>query len=326
MFGGNQPQGFTIIEILIFLTVSGLLFLSVLNLISNDQNKTDFSQGTHEFFSQIQDLTNNVQIGYYNTAGNFTCTYPGGAGSTPSISLLTTQEQGANYGCTYIGRVLLFAPGNKTSQYTVDTVVGRQFNPAPPTPATLVNNITAADPYDLSGGTNASLGLTTVNLPPGLVVSQVSYTDNYFGLGTTKQYDTLIGFFSSFPGGTTSSPTSGSLSSSLIPVPSNKNPTSLVTGYVPGVIDPNQVPIYVSSMQNDGTTNKVFSTAASLGCQSPNPCTIMNPTGGVQICLQSTGLSKTYAIITIGGNSSSGNASGNPLSTQLKVYQGSKCP
>src|SRR5579863_8935858 len=106
MFGGKQPQGFTIIEVIIFLGVSGLLFLSVLGLINNEQNKTEFFQGIHEFFSEMQDLSNNVQIGYYTNSNDFSCSVSGAGAPVMSSG---PNSQGANYGCTFIGRVIQFA-------------------------------------------------------------------------------------------------------------------------------------------------------------------------------------------------------------------------
>jgi hypothetical protein len=302
MFGGNEPQGFTIIEVIIFLGVSGLLFLSVLGLINNEQNKTQFFQGIHEFYSQIQNLSNNVQIGYYTNSGDFTCSANGGG--APVISSGANNE-GANYGCTFIGRVLQFAPNDNTSQYSVYTVVGRQFtSTTPPGP---VDTITEALPVVITGSS-----VTNVNLPPGLVISKVSYLDS----GVTH-YDSLVGFFTNFPDQVNGGLASGSLTSALIPIPSNTAPSTFTT------VTPTSVSGYVSDMQNDGTNDNI--TTTSMLCNG-NCDAIKDPAGGVVICLQSTGINNYYALVTIGGNSAGGNASGNALSTQLTDYEGSACP
>jgi type II secretory pathway pseudopilin PulG len=312
MFGGNQPQGFTIIEVIIFLAVSGVLFLSVLNLISNSQNKTQFSQGIHEFYSQIQTLTNDVQIGYYNTNSNFSCS--AAITGPPTIDTTVSQGQGKNTNCTYLGRVIVFAPNGDTSKYLVDTIVGRQF--APNSTTTLAASIDDASPISLAGGNNPSLGLQTVNLPPGLVISKISYTDNSNGSNTSNSYGT-VGLLSSFPNSTTSS----SLTSNLIPIPTT---TQFINPGAPGLLT-----AVLNSLHNNGGSdgNKIYSNYPSLNCAKPKPnCSVINPSGGVQVCLQSTGFNNRYAIVTIGGNATNSTSSGNPLSTQLTVYQGIKCP
>lgn len=49
MFGGNEPQGFTIVETIIFLAISGILFVSVVRLVEQRQASTYFFQGSTYF-------------------------------------------------------------------------------------------------------------------------------------------------------------------------------------------------------------------------------------------------------------------------------------
>ncbi|OGL30763.1 hypothetical protein A3F37_04050 [Candidatus Saccharibacteria bacterium RIFCSPHIGHO2_12_FULL_41_12] len=67
--GGTR--GYTIVEVMIFLVVSAGLLVSVLGVISGQQQKTRFQTGVRDFESQLQDTINDVETGYYpNTAGN----------------------------------------------------------------------------------------------------------------------------------------------------------------------------------------------------------------------------------------------------------------
>lgn len=315
MFGGNQPQGFTIVETLIFLTVSALIFLSVLGLVSGQQNKTQYSQGIHEVFSQIQALSNDVQNGSYTSSNNFTCL--AGSSGAPTINA-NPSSQGTNVGCTFVGRVLQFVPTNQpgpsnNQQYNVLTLVGRQFTPNDPSdPSSLVSNLTDAStvPLVLNDGTNPE----PVNLPSGVKVDSVSYKNS----GVTY-YTGIVGFFSSFPSSNgTDGYNSGSSSSMLIPIPANYGGTKS-TEFNNNLANAESL---VTGLQNTGGSGA----PVTSGVIPAPAATVINPSGGVTICLTDGNTPPSYyGIITIGGNASlSNNTSGNPLSVQLT--EGTICP
>jgi type II secretory pathway pseudopilin PulG len=331
MFRGTEPQGFTIIEVMIFLTVSSILFFAVLNSISGSQAKTYFTEGVHEFANQIQLVANNVQDGYYENTNDFSCH---ATSLEPSITFFGPTTQGQNYGCTFIGRVIQFGyipsgggPLNQ-SQYYVYTVVGRQFEPQPPATnaTTNVTNLSGALPVLLFNPNSTNEDVTTYNVPSGLVIQDVYFTDNSpasGGLFASADYDSLVGFLSSFSGlSGNGSLSDTSESSMLVPVPITKSPTGIGNEF----LQQNQVPGIVAGLENDGTTNLVYSNGVGVNCPESNgqPCSVENPTGGVTICLKSTTLSNTYALITIGGNGN-GNTSGNPLDIETSTFNGTTC-
>ena len=334
MFGGNQPQGFTIIEILIFLTVSGILFLSVMNLINGSQNRTQWNEGIHEIFSEMQSLTNDVQIGYYNTGSqSFTCNP--GAGTDNGTSPVTVtagggDSEGGHSDCTFMGRSILFSPSASTNTYIVQTIVGRQFDTA--TPPNLVNNISDANLNTIyTLGSVPLYNLTTVvTLPPDTKISAVYFKDSSLN-GGNPVYDNYIGFLSSFPGGTPNNPASGELSSNLVPIPTF--PLAVSTSPLTVGIGLPTAQKAVQYMQNNGTTdgNGIYSANGSglnLSCDDTShvpPCTIMNPDEGVEICIQDTANTQVFGIITVGGNSGTAGTVGNPLSTQLTFHDGATC-
>ncbi len=354
MFGGKRPHGFTIVETMIFLGVSGVLFVSVFALISNDQNKTEFFQGIHQVDSQIQSLATNVQNGDYSNYTDFTCRdMSGGSGTNPVPDITTNlvSNQGTNEGCTFIGHILQFGPIECTGaacgaspnlhEFTVYTVIGRQYKRAlnPFSTKTIVSNLTDARPrviggYNIPGCGNGgtpgdcpTLDTTTVQLPTGLQIADVTYKQ-----GPTQYYNSLVGFFSGFPNTYNGSTAGGSLTNALIPIPSNNsNP-------VPGpgggeFVKQDNVPCMMQETHNDGTTNVVSSQATfEVNGSTEGKCvlggfhsTVINPTGGVTICLQSTGLKNYLANITIGANATGSSATGNPFSIQLSTYTGTTC-
>lgn len=55
MKGGKSPLGYTVVEVMIVLAVSGIMFLVAANFINGKQQKTSFANGVNEMASRIQD-------------------------------------------------------------------------------------------------------------------------------------------------------------------------------------------------------------------------------------------------------------------------------
>ncbi len=125
MSGGRvASKGFTIMEVLIVLTITALLFLSATALISGKQDQTEFDQAINEVQSQIQQAIGDVSNGYFPSLNNFTCT--AGAGG-PVITSGAGAGQGTNTGCIFIGKVLRFGiAGGASEQFSTYTLAGLQ--------------------------------------------------------------------------------------------------------------------------------------------------------------------------------------------------------
>lgn len=95
------PQGgYTIIEVIIFLTVSSALMASAAYIFQDRIPRTQFTNAVNEFDSKIQDAINDVTNGYY----------PTGSG-TVACGVGVEAAQGTNEDCIFLGRVMQFAPG-----------------------------------------------------------------------------------------------------------------------------------------------------------------------------------------------------------------------
>lgn len=119
--------GFTIIEVLIVLAVSGALLVSAAALINGRQAKTEFQTGINNTQQQIQQIINETISGYYPNAGDFTCTGSsvGGVVSFHNAS----NRQGTNFGCIFMGKAIQFglsATGDDASTLGVLPMVGNQ--------------------------------------------------------------------------------------------------------------------------------------------------------------------------------------------------------
>jgi len=104
----HSQAGFTIVETLIVLAVTGVLFLSALSLVSGRQNKTEFSQAINNVKNQLDQTINEVSSGYYPNGANFDCSSSGGKISFTATAPGAGNEQGGNTGCIFLGKVIHF--------------------------------------------------------------------------------------------------------------------------------------------------------------------------------------------------------------------------
>lgn len=121
--GRGQAAGYTIVELLIFLAVSGAMFFTAMNLVAGQQGKSQFQSTVREFEGRINDLANNVSTGYYERSKDFSCTV--NASNIPQFGN-TAVGLGQNGQCIYVGTVLKFgepANGGKEA-YDVLTMAG----------------------------------------------------------------------------------------------------------------------------------------------------------------------------------------------------------
>lgn len=121
MLGGKhkQPLGYTIIEVMIVLAVSGVMFVIAANFINGKQAKTSFTTGVNELASKIQDTIEQVNDGRYADS-LLNCT--GGAGSISFPG--STAAQGTNSGCIFLGKLIQF----RGTSYRTILLAGSRLN------------------------------------------------------------------------------------------------------------------------------------------------------------------------------------------------------
>ena len=128
MNGGRPKQGisagFTIVETLIVMAVTGVLFVSVFVTMSERQHKTEFIQATNDIHSSIQQVINEVSAGYYPSDNNFTCTKDPSTGQV-LISNASSAAQGTNNDCVFLGKAMQFGEtGTTAQQYNTFSIAG----------------------------------------------------------------------------------------------------------------------------------------------------------------------------------------------------------
>jgi len=122
MNGGKRPAfGYTIIEVLIVLAVSGVLFGVAATAVSGKQQKTAFRTGVYEMAARVQGIIDDVTNGKYSDIP-LTCT-----GNPPTITTAASDQQGKNRGCVFLGKAVFF-PATAKSTYQVYSVAGNRLN------------------------------------------------------------------------------------------------------------------------------------------------------------------------------------------------------
>ena len=311
MKGGKQPHGFTIIEIMIFLVVSGFIFASAMILMSGKQERTEFSTGIAQLTSELQTIVGNVASGYYSTQNNFSC-IPNSDGQ-PTINP-GNDLRGTSSGCIFIGEVIQFDPNvdvaaafssSNNQAYMVYPIAGNQFQPNPNNTLE-VTDISQTKPTALYIASDLPSDEET--LPFGISISYMDYVDNSLAsshkvcvTGTITIQSAVcidaVGLFTTFNGkynpagsGSTKLLQNGSQSVGIFPIPPP------ISG---GPQNETQLNMFnqISDLTNDGVDNIITDGSEST------VSTVSDPDGGVQICFNS-GTDRESGLITLGGSNS----------------------
>jgi type II secretory pathway pseudopilin PulG len=264
----KQPWGYTIVETLIFLAVSSVMFVSVMLLVNGQQQRTEFVQAVRTFESEMQDIANDVSTG--NSA------YPFPAGQSCKINgggnlIIDNSSPAGQQRCIFIGRVLQFVPqGTNPQTYNTYTIVGKQRLSVG---GKEVSSLAEAKPIALVPGTGPNASVPdykqVTKMSAAARIGKVSYKQ---GAVTTPVG--AFGFYTTFQ-----SYTGGSISTNSIHV--------------------DAAPVSGTALSN--TTTSVADRIAAHTAASPT-LTPLNPNGGITVCILSNA-SNQYALIQFGGNS-----------------------
>lgn len=205
-FKDGINNGFTIVEVLIVLAVSGAILLSAIILVNGRQNKTAFTAAINDVQSQITQTINDVTNGYYPNSNNFVC-------SNGTISV-GNNGQGTNQGCIFLGRAMQFAvQGTSPQQVEIYTIMGKQLT-AGGEEASSYNASGSKVPVINNNNTNP-LSAASYTLENGLTVSKMYYCDSGGNCSHNLGAVAFLQSLGSYSGGQL---VSGSQQLNLIPV------------------------------------------------------------------------------------------------------------
>lgn len=128
----GAPQGYTIVEVMIFLAVTAALFAMVALSFSGRQSRTQFAASARDMESQIQDIMNDIATGYGGAPPNTPeCQVD------PAVSRVLfvgpAAPQGTNAQCVFAGKVLHLGVDGEPETYRVYSVAGaRKYNGTEP--------------------------------------------------------------------------------------------------------------------------------------------------------------------------------------------------
>lgn len=164
MLGVGSIFGYTIVEVMIFLAISGALFVSASALISGRQERTMFQQSVNTTSQTLEDILNDVSTGYYPSNNDFKCTNSGGS---PTLSVGGSQ-QGTNQGCIFSGKLLSFTTTPASPSYSVYTMISN--NPDLSTPGSNPD-VTTVNTLLLGGPNPGIIDQKTNNV--GVIVTKI---------------------------------------------------------------------------------------------------------------------------------------------------------
>lgn len=109
MLGGKnkqhrQPLGYTIVEVMIVLVVSGFMFVIAANFINGKQAKAAFTQGSNDTGSKLQSVLDDVVDGHYSDVP-LQCNV---SGSVLSANTSGAGNQGETPNCVFLGKIVRF--------------------------------------------------------------------------------------------------------------------------------------------------------------------------------------------------------------------------
>lgn len=282
-----KASGFTIVETMVVLAVTGALFVAIAASLTGRQNAAEFTHAVQSVQSQLQQIIDQVP------AGNFPDQQIGCSGGGGSLVFSNGGSQGTNAECIFLGKVIQFhvhnAGGLSTERYQVYTIAGLN------TQGTAAAPFAAAKPSVVQVGSNYAAYSTAVNLEYGLKVVWMR-SDNNSGCTALACSIGAVGFLME---------------------PGQSGNTG--TGYSSGAQQVDLIPIRTTGLDQDlstAVTKIQDSTLGSGGLQDLSLLTVapINPTNGVQVCFAS-GTTNQSGLVTIG-------STGRQLAVKLDIKSG----
>lgn len=100
--------GFTIIEVLIVLAVSGVMLTAAIIIVGGLTSGTTFNQSVYDMKSKIENEIRSVGNGLYPDTNNYTCSAPSGGKATLTQVANGTHTPGSSEDCIFLGKALGF--------------------------------------------------------------------------------------------------------------------------------------------------------------------------------------------------------------------------
>ena len=222
----KAESGYTILEAMLFITISSSMFILAMISFSGRQQQVQFTQAVRELDAKILDTINDVTTGYFPNDGSLQCSIS--ASPRPVISVAAVEKgQGTNDDCVMVGKAVQFYPDDGISNtedqslmYTYNIVGKRVTSGGESTQSLEEARPVTTSPTAASAGINDTT--EKAELKYGLRVTKVATEE------AASVESSVIGFFTRFTRTykTTKFSEGQTVSSSIIPGVSRTDPHS----------------------------------------------------------------------------------------------------
>lgn len=310
----GAADGFTIVEVMIVLAVSGLLLISAIVLINGRQAKTEFTTGINDELSQIQQIITDTTDGYYPNNGDISCTGNPGVGV---VLKSAATKQGTNSGCIYLGSAIQFGLGStspNSSTLGVLPIVGNAYQivGGVKTPVLTVSGSVPRALYP-ANGTAAESGVPTDAVEQDYMENglQIANGNNACGLGAGST--AAVCYLPEKIGGSWTATGMAAFvvgdNTGNIAAPAAGSGSYLQSGTP-------QISLYAVAGSSD---DKAFMTASSnVHAFSSFPSQGLDPAKEVLVCVSDYGGGGGSGLFTIGGSSTATSNGGLGVTVQMK--------
>lgn len=293
----DRVGGYTLIEVMIFLAVSGVLFISAVALIQGQQGRTQFSQSIRDIDSKVQQYVDEVSASYFPSTDKYSCRLVRDlAGKDrPNVTTLlggNTKSVGTNENCIFLGKALQFHsnPGDVDDTLGVYSILGRRTKEVPVT--------------GITGGTQTILVPSFSDANPTPTTSLVETYTLPFGSKVTSACKDVSSCNDSSPNRSAMAGFYVDLSQTSTDVNANKS-TSLISYQYPSNVDRNTLlygPLSSNSTPNGATYNCLILNRSGCGGLRPSSPTLPDVFTNWILCFKSATSNQT-AKLTISSGS-----------------------
>lgn len=186
----RRAGGFTIIEVMIVLAVSGMLLITAILALRGQSGRTQFALSMRDIQSKFESIINDVNGGVFPSTEKYNCVSNNPPTTRPVLQP-NPQNRGTSTDCTYLGKAI--EPVINQDKMFVYTVLGNRLMIIPfstgPIPVDSLDNAKATPAFNQTNGVSLT---ETYEFPDGATqilsskVQGVPYPQSY-----------LIGFYSS---------------------------------------------------------------------------------------------------------------------------------
>jgi type II secretory pathway pseudopilin PulG len=281
----SKQGGYTIVETLIFLAVSGLMLTMAMVFVSGKQARQQFQTTVRDFETSLTDIANDVSNGNYtNNDDPFVCKVNAiGIPYFPADQSTGATTAGTHSECIFVGTVVKFGSGGSTSGR--EQVIQYVMMGARQRSGKDVVSLTEANPRIISQASTKQI----TNIGAGATVECIKV-----GASSCDDNNAAIGFFTTFQGSDLASHSGGALQTEVLSYKTLIN------------ID-----------DNDGEVRRKLNPTPPATVDYSSASTSVERNPDITICI--SGGSNQHALVHIGSNGSS------RLTVTSEILGGNSC-